>query len=368
MNRLAQTYAALDRHKDALKLREEVLKIWIAQFEADPPRWLRDRHEVLPRDFVEMVELLKTAADSHAGLGRHADAAVQYARVMELYKALFARYREEAPNYRAEVALTVAKLGEAQLLGTGKIEEAEARLAEARKLADHPAVLDRIGSAYARAGQWNKAAAAYGHRAELSPGHEHWYRAASLYLAAGDHEAYRRACREMIERYCQEGETLHPQIAGRTAVACSLASNAVPDFRVVERLAERAVTATEKFPDHHDFAWARGLAEYRAGRHAGAIEWLKRSKPSDIGSGRDATVFAALAMANHRIGEAKQAKASLAKAKAIVAERMPDPARGRPFAPGDWHDWLHAQILIREAEGVVKEKAGDKKSTLTEPD
>ena len=36
-------------------------------------------------------------------------------------------------------------------------------------------------------------------------------------------------------------------------------------------------------------------------------------------------------------------------------------AKGRPFGLSDWHDWLHTQTLIREAEGVLMEKAGDKK-------
>ena len=40
---------------------------------------------------------------------------------------------------------------------------------------------------------------------------------------------------------------------------------------------------------------------------------------------------------------------------------MPDPAKGRPFGPIDWHDWLHTQILVREAEEVLKGKAGVKK-------
>jgi hypothetical protein len=34
---------------------------------------------------------------------------------------------------------------------------------------------------------------------------------------------------------------------------------------------------------------------------------------------------------------------------------MPDPAKGRNFG-GDWHDWLHAQILYREAEVLMGTK------------
>jgi hypothetical protein len=34
---------------------------------------------------------------------------------------------------------------------------------------------------------------------------------------------------------------------------------------------------------------------------------------------------------------------------------MPDPAAGRPFE-GMWQDWLHCQILLREAEALFGKK------------
>jgi hypothetical protein len=58
-------------------------------------------------------------------------------------------------------------------------------------------------------------------------------------------------------------------------------------------------------------------------------------------------------MAQHRLGNADKARAALASAKAIVSRKMPDPANGRPFTA--WHEWLHADIVLREAEARVKE-------------
>ena len=48
-------------------------------------------------------------------------------------------------------------------------------------------------------------------------------------------------------------------------------------------------------------------------------------------------------------------------AQTIFAEKMPDPAAGRPF-DGYWQDWLHCQILLREAEALLKppQQKGDK--------
>jgi Flp pilus assembly protein TadD len=143
-------------------------------------------------------------------------------------------------------------------------------------------------------------------------------------------------------------------MAERTAKVCTLAPGAVADFGVVERLAQVAVTGTEQHSYYHYFVLAKGLTEDRAGRHAEAVQWLERFAPkADRGYDFDAIAFAALAMAQHRLGRTDEAKESLAKAQAIVARNIPDRSEGRPFRAGNWHDWLHAEILVREAEGLV---------------
>jgi hypothetical protein len=37
---------------------------------------------------------------------------------------------------------------------------------------------------------------------------------------------------------------------------------------------------------------------------------------------------------------------------------MPDPGKGRPFGDS-WNDWLHCQILVREAEELILKNAED---------
>jgi hypothetical protein len=37
---------------------------------------------------------------------------------------------------------------------------------------------------------------------------------------------------------------------------------------------------------------------------------------------------------------------------------MPDPAKGQLFDAGNWHAWLHAQVLCHEAEGLIKKESG----------
>jgi hypothetical protein len=95
------------------------------------------------------------------------------------------------------------------------------------------------------------------------------------------------------------------------------------------------------------------LADYRAGRHAEAIRWTERFPLKADGVHWDATKFAVLAMAQHRLGRAEGARACLVRAERILA-KMPDPAKGQPLEVG-WQDWLHAQVLCREAEALLKE-------------
>jgi tetratricopeptide (TPR) repeat protein len=96
----------------------------------------------------------------------------------------------------------------------------------------------------------------------------------------------------------------------------------------------------------------KGMTDYRAGRYAEAVTWVGRTPPRVGGVHFDATGFAVLALAQHCLGRAKEARTALGSAQAILAENMPDPGAGRPFG-GDWHDWLHARILCREAEALL---------------
>jgi hypothetical protein len=133
--------------------------------------------------------------------------------------------------------------------------------------------------------------------------------------------------------------------------------NAVPDFDRLQKLADRAMTGTEK---HHYYRWfvlLKGLAEYRAGRPAEALKWLDRFGPNADGVHIDATAFAVRAMAQHRLGQKEQAREALHSAQVIFAAKMPDPGGGRPF-DGGWYEWLHCQIFLREAEALLNAKPG----------
>jgi serine/threonine protein kinase/WD40 repeat protein len=220
--------------------------------------------------------------------------------------------------------------------------------------------------AHVKLGQWDGAASDYALLAESDPGdHWNWLRSGALCLQTGNAEGYRRACREMLSRF---GNTDNPEIAERIAKTCSLAPDSVSDFAPVLKLADRAVTGTEKHSGRGWFVLTKGLAEYRAGHYAAALEWLNRFSPRADQVHADATAFAVLAMAKHKLASApgadaqrlaEEARTALSHAQAILAKKMPNPKAGRPFGEKypfrviDFQDWLHAQILVKEAEGLL---------------
>lgn len=152
-----------------------------------------------------------------------------------------------------------------------------------------------------------------------------------------------------------------------------LRPGAADERNTVLKLTERAVTGTEKDPTYGCFQLVRGQAEYYSGHYKaaarwldGLVDWAERLPQRDWRT--NATAFAMLAMTQYRLGRPEEARRSLAAARAIVAQQMPDPAKGRPFADNwyDWRDWLHAQHFLHEAEELLRKETGDRKQGAPE--
>jgi tetratricopeptide (TPR) repeat protein len=290
------------------------------------------------------IELDPAYANAHNSLGntlrkqgKPDEAVVRFKKAIEL-----------APRF-THAHINLASV----LMDQGKLDEAVAALHEALRLEPAQATIYfLLGEAYARSGRWDKAAGGFALCLELDPrNHYAWLHAAAAYLAAGEAAGYRRTCREMLERF---GPCDDPQFAERTAKVCSLAPAAVADFRRVELLAERAVTGTEGHRFYRQFVLAKGLADYRAGRHAEALKWLERFAPDARGVHWDASAYAVLAMVAHTLGQADRARAALASGRKILTDKLSPLTEGRPFGGGSWPDWLHAQLLCHEADLLLK--------------
>jgi serine/threonine-protein kinase len=183
---------------------------------------------------------------------------------------------------------------------------------------------------------------------ELDPqDHWAWYDAATLYLSLGDVERYRGACRQMLDRFEKPSEQ-QPEIAGRMAKVCVLVPDAVSDFSRVERLARLLAADTKNQTLRRWWDLTRGMIDFRAGRHAGAVEWLGRFSPKADGTHSDVSGFAVLAMAHHRLGHAGEARASLDAARAVLATKPQGATPG-----SSWRDWVQCELLCREAEQLL---------------
>ena len=247
----------------------------------------------------------------------------------------------------------------ADTLITGKRSKEAIALIE-RDVATFPddaLVYATLGHIRARMGQWDQAAADFGKSLYLQPTDpDPWYCAAAVYLARGDTESYRRACAGMLEQF---GKPNSPVGAvERTIKACAAVPDAVSDFAAVERLAERLINAAEQNEPSRAHMLAKGLVECRAGHWAQAVEWLGRVAPDPQGTFLDATAFSALAIAKQQLGDQSAAQSALGRAQAIVAQKMPDPAKGQVFVGSTYVDWLHCQALCREAEKLLKGPTG----------
>jgi tetratricopeptide (TPR) repeat protein len=272
----------------------------------------------------------------HAAAGRHDQAAADFAQALTLV--------EDAPSPwwadRGGIDDELVQMKEV-FDRVVKIRPRDAQLWVAR------------ARFHARRAQWREAAAATARVIQLDPSdHMTWYSEGVLRLQLGDREGYRRACREMLARF---GQTNDPYIADRTAKTCLLVSDAVEDMNAVAQLAERSITGTERSPEYPWFLLARGMADYRTGEFATAVERLRGAlDPRAEESYRDSSVYLFLAMAHHRLKQPNEARTALDRGRTLIEQKLPKP--GRELLGTNWGDWLRCQLFLREAEAVLQGK------------
>jgi serine/threonine-protein kinase len=204
----------------------------------------------------------------------------------------------------------------------------------------NPAVQEPLRSVLLRQGRgqeaqarWRKALAAN------PPRHDDWFGYAELCLFLGQHEEYRRARRDLLDHF---GATTDPYIAERVSRACLLVPASGDELRQAASLADRAVAARGSTPAwiYRYFLFARGLSEYRQGRLDAALAVMAGEASRVMGP----SPRLIMAMAQHRQGQAKQARKTLAAA--VVAFDW-------SAAHADSRDVWIAHILRREAETLI---------------
>jgi WD40 repeat protein/serine/threonine protein kinase/regulator of sirC expression with transglutaminase-like and TPR domain len=193
--------------------------------------------------------------------------------------------------------------------------------------------------------RWDRAAADYARVIDKRhvEGNEEMFENACLRLIVGDSRGYRRFCQQTVAR---AGDTKNTFAAFILARMCCLVPNATPDPSRAVRWAEQALAAEK----HNYLFHALGAAHYRAGQFELAVQRLEESDRSGWG---DASVvnWLFLAMAQHQLGHADEARKWLDKATALLQRVVP----ASPDEPVTLlaTDWFEAQVLRPEAEKLL---------------
>ena len=106
-----------------------------------------------------------------------------------------------------------------------------------------------------------------------------------------------------------------------------------------------AAGPTDTSSAHNEFV--KGLAEYRQGHFAGALEWLRKVAAQEGEPARTAQAEATLAMAEYQLGQTNAARAVLAEGIKIAETVLAQPNRI------DWNEVIIARFLLREAQGLI---------------
>jgi serine/threonine protein kinase/tetratricopeptide (TPR) repeat protein len=206
---------------------------------------------------------------------------------------------------------------------------------------------------FARCHRWQEAVADLNTVLELVPlDDDAAFQLTVLLLETGDKQGYRVQCQKMVATFRNANA---PGPLGETAEACLLAPAERDETLTAGQLADQAFELWKNSYLVHDLQLVKGLAEYRAGQFASAIDWVSKSigQPTLFRGPRpDAAAYLVMAMAQHQLQRPDEARATLAKGADIVDTKLLK--RQNATLDENWLDWLVADILLREARALIE--------------
>jgi serine/threonine protein kinase len=210
--------------------------------------------------------------------------------------------------------------------------------------------LTALADARARCGRWKEASGDCAKAIAAQPdGDVAYYSQAALLIQDGDLAGYRTLCALVLARF---GETKNPEIAGRLVKDCLLLPGSGADMRAIGNLADMAVRV-EKRPELLPYLqFDKGLAEYRQGRFAGAVEWEQKVLDAGPNVMRDAQAWMVLALAQWQLQRPAEGRAALAKGREIIDTKLPQLESGDIGV--DWRNWIIAHALAKEARELIE--------------
>ncbi len=342
--------------------------------EARPPSGLYRFQKLLRRNKTAFAAAGAVFAALVLGLGMSLYLFIQERHALRsekdaLRRAVAAERRQSDLREQAERGLAIEKqLREAapltekfttagRLMSEGQFEKAEDLMSDVPLNIPQGAVIfNAIGRVYGSRTNWTGAIRNLNRLITADPTNHFAYSyVGPALLQTGDLAAYRTLCDKALKQF---GETADPNIADGIARVCLMLPPPAASLPKLAKMADTAVAANPTGAFSPQFAVAKGLAEYRQGHYAGALEWLRKAVPQDAIPAVAVQADAMLAMAQFQLGQTNAARASLAEGVKTAEEKLT--SRGRI----DWNEGLIAQCLLREAQGLLAgtpAQAGDGK-------
>jgi len=242
------------------------------------------------------------------------------------------------------------------LMREGKFDEAEQLLNDVLTPAGetqpkNAGLLRERGELRARMGHWKEAAADFSRVVEFEPeDHEACHSLAPLLVQSGDLEGYRRLCARVVACF---GGTNDPVLAERMAKDCLMLPRPGAELTTESNWADAAVTMGKNHQYLAYFQFVKGLAEYRQGHFASAVELTQKvlAKTGQFPF-RDVEACMVLAMAQCQSSQMDEARATLARGVKIAETKLPKIESGD--LGDDWGDWIVSQALLKEAKALIK--------------
>jgi serine/threonine protein kinase len=284
-------------------------------------------------------------------------------------QAVAAEQMAIAAEQRAE---NRARISEAAYSGIhGKFGDADILMSQVSDIGpslDAEQALRSVGTWYALKGQWAEAAKRFTILLEVDQKDkpvENTYDLlifGPIQIENGDLAGYERFRQEAVARFA---DTTDPVVAERTLKISLLTPPDPKLLKQLELLSEVSAHSMGKKPDKKSdetmIAWrciSLALMAYRQGYTPTAKEWCDRCLQDSDNLGRKATAHVIKAMSCYQLGETNEAVLELADGRKRIDAEFEKGLTDGPDSGsrGYWFDWLFARILLREADGLIKER------------
>ncbi|MBN2162101.1 MAG: serine/threonine protein kinase [Pontiellaceae bacterium] len=276
-------------------------------------------------------------------------------------RAIIAEQAQTALRMQAEDRERVAQA--AYLLGQNKISEADQMVDAVATLTpslEAESVLRTLGEWHALNGRWELAAKRFRLLLKVDIKDESWTITDDLLMAGpimierGDREGYEEFRRAALLRY---QDTDDPVFAERTMKICLLLPADEEIMNQLRAFVPIANQDTQRNILDSMTSWrcsSLAMMAYRDNQFEDAIDWCEHSRNfRESIPARNALADVVQAMAHYKMGEEDAAKQHLAAGRSTIEDQLGSGLQMGAPGKGLWYDWLHARILLREAQALI---------------